>query len=79
MQVVVPNMADWLKIYRDQPKVECRLDQILSKEIPEGKLYVEEKSNVDWHRHVQEHGPGPEAYALYNLAMCEFEESLCSK
>lgn len=55
------------------------LDSILSKDLPEGKLYVEENISVYWHRHVKQHGPGPEAYALYNLAMCEFEENKCSK
>lgn len=79
MQVVVPNMADWLKHYRDRPKTEYRLDSILRKDLLEGKLYVGEGSSENWHRHVQQHGPGPEAYALYNLAMCEFEESVCSK
>lgn len=74
MQVVVPNMVDWLKVYRDQPKTEYRLDAILRKDLLEGKLYVEESIGINWHRHVEQHGPGPEAYALYNLAMCEFEE-----
>ena len=73
------KMQDWLKCYRDKPKVECNLAKILCEEIPEDKLYVGEDSSENWHRHVQEHGPGPEAYALYNRVMCEFEESVCPK
>lgn len=59
--------------------MSCALERIMSKEIPEGKLYVEDNPTVEWHRHVEKHGPGPEAYAFYNLVMCEFEERLCSK
>jgi len=51
------------------------LERILSKKLPDGKLYVKE-TNLDehWHRHVKEHGPGPKAYAIYNVVMCDFEE-----
>ncbi len=56
------------------------LDSTLSKDLLEGKPYVEKEStSIQWHRHVQENGPKPEAYALYNITMCEFEERLCSK
>lgn len=51
------------------------LERVISKKLPDGKLYVEETNlSGHWHRHVKEHGPGPEAYALYNIVMCDFEE-----
>lgn len=57
----------------------CRLERIVSKEIPEGKLYIEEQEDTHWHRHVKGHEPGPEAYALYTQSLIALEEEQCSK
>ena len=55
------------------------LEDIVSKELPDGKLYMEESPSTIWHRHVQENGPKPEAYVAYTLALIDLEETLCSK
>lgn len=47
--------------------------------LPEGKLYVEDNMSTQWHRHVQQHGPKPEAYARYTYALIMLEELLCKK
>jgi hypothetical protein len=83
MQVVVPTMEAWL-LYEQKAKAEGRrepitLDRVLREELPEGKMYVEEGSSTLWHRDVQLNGPGPEAYAVYNAVMSDFEEAICSR
>lgn len=74
-------LEDPLVYWRNRPRyIGPSLGELISKEILGNNLYVEEPNfNRDWHRHVEEHGPRPQAYVLYNLAMVEFEESLCSK
>lgn len=80
MKRLVPNIAGYVNYYK-----QClttggyKLDDPIYKEIPESKLYVEDNMSTHWHRHVQQHGPGPEAYARFNATMILFEESLCSK
>ena len=54
------------------------LDKILREQILEGKTICN-KEETNWHRHVELNGPGPEAYAAYNIASIELEERLCSK
>lgn len=83
MQIVVPCINTWL-VYEAHAKAEGRrepysLDSILSKQILDGKLYVEERPSVNWHRYVQENGPKSEAYVGYTLALIDLEETLCSK
>lgn len=56
-----------------------KLESICSEDIPEGKIYVEDRMSTEWHRHVEQHGPKPEAYARYTLALIALEEKLCSK
>jgi hypothetical protein len=75
-------MAAWL-LYERIAKAEGRresysLETLLSEEIPEGKTICN-KEETNWHRHVELNGPGPEAYAAYNIAVIALEESLCSK
>lgn len=52
------------------------LDQITRKQLPESELYVEDNIGTAWHRHVELNGPGPEAYAAYNIAAIELEERM---
>lgn len=61
-----------------QPAIPYTLDKILREEIPEGKTICN-KEETNWHRHVELNGPGPEAYAAYNIAAIELEERICSK
>lgn len=70
---------DILTVTKQVRPTSCRLEAIVSKEIPEGKLYVEDNTSTDWHRHVEQHGPKPEAYARYTLALIALEETLCLK
>lgn len=51
------------------------LNQLHSEQIPEGSNICN-KDSTDWHRHVELNGPGPEAYARYNLAVIELEERI---
>lgn len=76
---IAEALKDPLAYYRSMPKYTGPpLEEILSKKLPEGKLVCNEiGGNVDWHRFVLAHDPGSEAYAVYNLAMCEFEEIKC--
>lgn len=53
-----------------------KLEHIANKKLPEGKLYVEDNLSTVWHRHVEQHGPKPEAYAAYNIAVIESEERI---
>jgi hypothetical protein len=76
---IAEALRDPLAYYRKMPKYTVySLSSILSEELPAGKLLCNEVgSTVDWHRFVLAHDPGSEAYAVYNLAMCEFEERKC--
>lgn len=68
---IAEAIRDPLAHYKKMPRYTGPpLEEILSKKLPEGKLLCNEAgSTVDWHRHVKEHGPGPEAYAAYNIVM----------
>jgi hypothetical protein len=55
------------------------IGQISREEIPEGKIYVEDTVSTQWHRHVERHGPKPEAYVRYTFALIRLEELLCKK
>lgn len=51
------------------------LESILRKELPTGKLYIEEAAcTAQWHREMQS-SLGRHSYALYNNAMVEFENA----
>lgn len=78
---IAEALRDPLAHYKKMPKCTTyTLDEILSKKLPDGKLICNEiGGTVDWHRFVLAHDPGSEAYAVYNLAMCEFEEIKCLK
>lgn len=52
------------------------IESIVRKELPEGKLYVEDNLSTVWHRHVEQHGPKPEAYAAYTIALMDLEERI---
>lgn len=51
-----------------------KLDTAVSKLLPEGEIYVEDNLSTQWHRHVEQHGPKPEAYAAYTIALMALEE-----
>lgn len=77
---IAEALRDPLSYYKkNRIKSDFSLESLLSKDLLEGKLYVEENPVLDRHRHVQEHRPGPEAYAGYTAALIELEESVCSK
>lgn len=53
----------------------CTLEEILRKELPTGKLYIEEVVGTpQWHREIQS-SLGRHTYALYNHAVVEFENA----
>lgn len=83
MNVVVPNMETWLASEANAKAAGRRepysLDTVLREEVLESKLYVEDSISTNWHRFVLGNGPKPEAYAAYNLALIDLEETLCSK
>lgn len=54
----------------------CALEAIVSKKLPERKIYVEDNLSTHWHRHVEQHGPKPEAYAVYTIALMASEERI---
>lgn len=76
---IAEAIKDPLAAYMKMPKYTgYSLSSIFSKKLPEGKLICNEVGGtVDWHRFMIAHDPGSEAYAVYNLAMCEFEEVKC--
>lgn len=68
---IAEALRDPLAYYKKMPKYTGPpLEEILRKELPEGKLICNGAgSTVDWHRFVLAHGPGSEAYAVYNIVM----------
>lgn len=78
---IAEALRNSLAHYKKMPKYTVySLSSILSKKLPEGKLLCKEDGGtVDWHRFMVAHDPGSEAYAVYNLAMCDFEERTCLK
>lgn len=81
MQKIVPRVDTWL-VYEQAAKAEGRrepysLDSLLREELPEGKTICNKEDVKHWHQFMLAHDPGSEAYAVYNLTMCEFEEIKC--
>lgn len=77
MQRFLPNIG-WRIRYYEQCLATggYKLDESVSKKLPEGKIYVEDNLSTQWHRHVEQHGPRPEAYAAYTTALMASEERI---
>lgn len=76
-------VVDILQLYRDTPKLEWSIDEIATKEIPEGKILYntpEEYSETKhWHTEMKKVASGDYPYAAYDRALMQLEESICSK